>query len=1176
MFSYGEGVLKGGHHATLRAHREAIVSSLSGGCLVEILPKLVANGVINTQDMQKHDAEGKDTVENQAKHLLYLLEERDSSDFTRFVRVLLSSSEKCKEIGQLLSKESGVMDDEKYVKKVTEKGRVPLQPKVYLERKGLIEKIRNELRKMANGDTWLVVHGMGGTGKTVLTAEAVRDADLLRTVFPGGVNWFEVGHMADHHLDKAKLLDNLVTLILRLDENVHDVHIPRHTVEAAADYLQNVMSKSQKSLLILEDVWSPEVAKAFSACRNVIITSRNAAIASEVQTRIVHNISVSEDLTDTESRVLMGSWLNADPSSLSTYVGEIVKYCRGSPMAIGLICPILKRKNTETRWKEIAAQLATKALVLRASTKENKKCTLNGSIELSVNYLPPDLKSYFEMFVVLDYGTVITGQALSTMWDNEDIFETEDIMEKLVEYSMAQLANPGEENQDALLYQIHDLFLDYLKHLITEEQQMKIHARVVERYHKKCHGEFAELEDDNYIFQNLLSHVAAAESNELLGNLMTQLKWLLAVAQHGGANTYLSAYDRYRSKIPTKFMTSYCQFERFLSEYMFMLAHRPSSHDVIQQAILLPHNNIIRKQALGLEKPRKNSFFQQNTEWSGTNENNTLKLKIHKEGVSECCYSQDQKNILSCGGNEVKLWHSTNGIVLADFRGHTDQVTCCDLLRSGKLAVSSSEDNTVKVWDVRKKTVVQDFKGHEYGVTCCAFSPDETETLVVSADVDCVVMLWYAQTGRIRCGWHTGALSPANTPTESPTYLPIHSLSRSDSQAVGEAVMACAFSPSGETIATGSMNGIVRIWNLAGELQSTFTGHTSHIRSCVFSQDGKLLATASLDHTARVWTVEDCNCDTIIRNDTAVFSCNFLLGDSQLLTGDFEGSVKMWSLPEGRLLRVYPAHSDYVNCVLYSPTMKSILSAADNGVIKIMCLDETDESGSKEETDSHSNTIYHRRFSASFIEISASTFEPLIVCYVTKEKKMQVLYGTKAEIVVSSLPLVPEDNPRCWVISNKGLLIAVGYKSGTIQLLSLSKADADAGSGCEWSVSEVWRRKQAHEKPPFKIYFSPSDEKLISCSSAGHKAWNVKDGHEISSSSGRGLGVRPCVFFSDNVRVASAADNEVLVWDADTGITLKTFATSTKDGFISCISLSVDNTRIAISNTEGLVMAPSA
>ncbi len=81
---------------------------------------------------------------------------------------------------------------------------------------------------------------MGGSGKTVLTAKAVRDADLLRTVFPGGVNWFKVGHidMADH-LDRAKLLENLVTLILRLDhKNVHDV--PRYTVEAAADYLHKV------------------------------------------------------------------------------------------------------------------------------------------------------------------------------------------------------------------------------------------------------------------------------------------------------------------------------------------------------------------------------------------------------------------------------------------------------------------------------------------------------------------------------------------------------------------------------------------------------------------------------------------------------------------------------------------------------------------------------------------------------------------------------------------------------------------------------------------------------------------------------------------------------------------------------------------------------------------------
>ena len=46
---------------------------------------------------------------------------------------------------------------------------------------------------------------------------------------------------------------------------------------------------------------------------------------------------------------------------------------------------------------------------------------------------------------------------------------------ELVDYSLAQQANQGEENQDTLLlfdYQIHDLVLDYLKYTITQEQQV--------------------------------------------------------------------------------------------------------------------------------------------------------------------------------------------------------------------------------------------------------------------------------------------------------------------------------------------------------------------------------------------------------------------------------------------------------------------------------------------------------------------------------------------------------------------------------------------------------------------------------------------------------------------------------------------------------------------------------
>ena len=36
-------------------------------------------------------------------------------------------------------------------------------------------------------------------------------------------------------------------------------------------------------------------------------------------------------------------------------------------------------------------------------------------------------------------------------------------------------------------------------------------------------------------------------------------------------------------------------------------------------------------------------------------------------------------------------------MVVADFKGHKDMVTCCTMSASGKIIVSSSEDLTVKV-----------------------------------------------------------------------------------------------------------------------------------------------------------------------------------------------------------------------------------------------------------------------------------------------------------------------------------------------------------------------------------------------------------------------------------------------------------------------------------------------
>ena len=63
-----------------------------------------------------------------------------------------------------------------------------------------------------------------------------------------------------------------------------------------------------------------------------------------------------------------------------------------------------------------------------------------------------------------------------------------------------------------------------------------------------------------------------------------------------------------------------------------------------------------------------------------------------------CVVSSVQVCLLHCVNiNSTQLWDTSTGMVLADFKGHTNSVTCCALSATGKLVTSSSEDCTVKV-----------------------------------------------------------------------------------------------------------------------------------------------------------------------------------------------------------------------------------------------------------------------------------------------------------------------------------------------------------------------------------------------------------------------------------------------------------------------------------------------
>jgi WD40 repeat protein len=74
-----------------------------------------------------------------------------------------------------------------------------------------------------------------------------------------------------------------------------------------------------------------------------------------------------------------------------------------------------------------------------------------------------------------------------------------------------------------------------------------------------------------------------------------------------------------------------------------------------------------------------------------------------------------------------------------------------------------------------------------------------------------------------------------------------------------ESVLSAAFPPDGRTLASGSWDLTIKLWNSASVLR-TLTGHANFVDSVAFSPDGRTLASGSWDTTIKLWDSASGQC----------------------------------------------------------------------------------------------------------------------------------------------------------------------------------------------------------------------------------------------------------------------------------------------------------------------------
>ena len=334
------------------------------------------------------------------------------------------------------------------------------------------------------------------------------------------------------------------------------------------------------------------------------------------------------------------------------------------------------------------------------------------------------------------------------------------------------------------------------------------------------------------------------------------------------------------------------------------------------------------------------------------------------------------------------------------------------------------------------------------------------------------------------------------------------------------------------------------------KLFETLTDHEKSVRTVAFSPDGKTIASGSTDETIILWDLSQGNQlphSPLFGYSGIVYSVSFSPDGRYLASGYSDGSVYLWNMDSGTAHNFNSNHVMKVTSVTFSPNGNILASGSDDGTIALWNI-----STKTPITSLSTGTTY------GVLSIVFSPDGSLLIS--GHEDGSIILWDTSTWEIIFPSPLIGHYGGVYSLTFRSDLFLASSGEDGFINVWNLATEDQSPQFSFKTDIKAV-----------DSIDFSPDGSLLISSSLNGTiRLWNVNDGTIIQNITGHIGRVFSVTFSPDGSMLASGGlDQKILVWNLATYTESWTLANHTQK--VTSVAFSTNNLMLASGSQDTTV-----